>query len=59
MWDYVKDVYLRYISADARIICHHPVYKAQGLVLDNVKRFKNHVAIVYKVALRPPRVFYY
>lgn len=57
MWDHVEDVHLRYISADARIICHHPVCKAQGLVLDNVERLKNHVARVYKVDLRPPRVF--
>jgi hypothetical protein len=57
MWDHVEDIHLRYISADAGIICHHPVCKAQGLVLDNVERFKNHVARVHEVALRPPRVF--
>jgi hypothetical protein len=27
MWDHVEDVHLRHISADARIICHHPVCK--------------------------------
>jgi hypothetical protein len=57
MWDHVEDIHLRYISADARIICHHPVCKAQGLVLDNVELFKNHVARVHEVDLRPPRVF--
>jgi len=57
MWDHVENIHLRGVPAEQRIPCDHPVCKAQGLVLDNVKLFKNHVAIVHEVDLRPPRVF--
>jgi hypothetical protein len=58
MWDHVEDVHLSKVPAEQRIICHHPVCKTQGLVLDHVMHFKNHVARVHKIDLRP-RVFPY
>jgi hypothetical protein len=60
MWDHVENIHLRGVPAEQRIICHHPIYKAEGLVLRSVQHFKNHVATVHKVDLRPPpRVFPY
>ena len=53
MWDHIKNVYLSKVLVEQRIICHHPVCKAQGLVLDNVMRFKNYVARVYQINLQP------
>jgi hypothetical protein len=53
MWDHVEDVHLSKEPAKQRIICDHPVCKAQGLVLDHVMHFKNHVARVHKINLRP------
>jgi hypothetical protein len=48
MWDYIENVHLLYkVLAEQRIIYHHPFCKAQGLVLDHVIHFKNHVARVY------------
>jgi hypothetical protein len=58
MWDHVEDVHLSKVPAKQRIICDHPVCKAQGLVLDHVMHFKNHVATVHQIDLRP-RVFPY
>jgi hypothetical protein len=58
MWDHVEDVHLRHVPAEQRIICHYPVYKAKGEVLNNVMHFKNHVARVHKIDLRP-KVFPY
>ena len=58
MWDHVENVHLSKVPAEQRIICHHPVCKAQGLVLDHVMHFKNHVATVHKIDLRP-KVFPY
>jgi len=53
MWDHVENVHLSKVPAGQRIICRHPVCKAQGLVLDNVILFKNHVAEVHEIDLRP------
>jgi hypothetical protein len=58
MMDHVENVHLSKVSAEQRIICHHPVCKAQGLVLNHVMHFKNHVARVHKIDLRA-RVFPY
>jgi hypothetical protein len=58
MWDHVEDVHLRHVSSEQRIICHHPVCKAEGVVLNNVMHFKNHVARVHEIDLRP-KVFPY
>ncbi|KAH6717379.1 FluG domain-containing protein [Leptodontidium sp. MPI-SDFR-AT-0119] len=49
MWDHVENVHLSKVPAEQRIICYHPVCKAQGLVLDHVMHFKNHVARVHKI----------
>jgi hypothetical protein len=35
--------------------CWHPVCKAEGLLLDNIILFKNHVEIVHKIKLRDPK----
>jgi hypothetical protein len=53
MWDYIENVHLSKVLAEQRPIYHHPVYKAQGLVLDYIKHFKNYVARVHKINLRP------
>lgn len=51
MWDHVEDVHLR--RAHEVPTCGHPVCKAKGLVLKNVMHFKNHVATVHGINLRP------
>ena len=55
MIDYVGNVHLKYQAANKKIICHHLVYKSEGLVLDHVNHFKNHVARVHGITLREPR----
>ena len=52
MWDHVENIHLCKRPADQRIICHHPVCKAEALVLNNVMNFKNHVQTVHKIRLR-------
>ena len=42
MMDHVENLHLSKQLVDQRIICHHPVYKAEGLILNNVMHFKNH-----------------
>jgi hypothetical protein len=60
MWDHVENIHLRGVPTEWRIICHHPVCKAEGLVLEDIQLFKNHVATVHEVKLRPPpKVFPY
>lgn len=54
MWDHVENVHLRHL--DQPITCDHPVCKAQGLAFPSVTLFKNHVAMVHKVNLRPPPI---
>jgi hypothetical protein len=51
MWDHIENLHLKHL--DQQIPCDHPVCKAQGVVLKSVMLFKNHVAIVHKVDLRP------
>ncbi len=58
MWDHVENIHLRRVPVEQRIIYHHPICKAEGLPLNGVMHFKNHVATVHKVDLRP-RVFPY
>jgi hypothetical protein len=55
MMDHVENVHLKYQAANEKIICHHPVCKSEGLVLDYVNHFKNHVASVHGIMLREPR----
>jgi len=56
MMDHVENLHLHGKSADERQICHHPVCKAEGLVLYNMECFKSHVASVHKINLRLFRV---
>jgi hypothetical protein len=53
MWDHIENLHLKHL--DQQIACDHPVCKAQGVVLNSVMLFKNHVAIVHKVDLRPTK----
>jgi hypothetical protein len=53
MMDHVENLHLSKQPADQRIICHHPVCKAEGLVLNHVMHFKHHVATVHGISLRP------
>jgi hypothetical protein len=48
-----ENIHLRGVPAEQRIICHHPIYKAEGLPLNGVGRFKNHVATVHKIDPHP------
>jgi len=50
--DHVENVHLRKQAADQRIICHHPICKAQALVLNNVMHYKNHVQVTQGISLR-------
>jgi hypothetical protein len=51
MWDHVENLHLKYL--DELISCGHPICKAQGVAFNTVMFFKNHVATVHKVDLRP------
>jgi hypothetical protein len=53
MMDHVENLHLSKLLADQMIICHHPVCKAEGLVLKSVMHFMNHVATVHGISLRP------
>ncbi|KAH6725062.1 hypothetical protein BKA61DRAFT_463248, partial [Leptodontidium sp. MPI-SDFR-AT-0119] len=53
MWDHVENIHLRDVPAEQRIICHYPICKAEELILNGVVLFKNHVATVHEVRLRP------
>ncbi|KAG4027417.1 hypothetical protein MFRU_030g00530 [Monilinia fructicola] len=53
MWDHVEKFHLRNRPAEEMFVCSHPVCKAEGLTLDNLMRFKNHVARVHGIQLRP------
>jgi Protein of unknown function (DUF3435) len=53
MWDHVEDVHLSKLTAEGPFICHHPVCKARGWVVNKVMWFKNHVARVHEINLRP------
>jgi len=55
MWDHVANLHLKYLDLDQLIPCDHPVCKARGVVLNSLMLFKNHVAIVHKVDLRPTK----
>lgn len=53
MWDHVENVHLRNEAVSGIFICHHPICKAKGLVLNNLIHFKNHVARAHGIELRP------
>jgi len=44
--------HLESIPLGQRISCRHPVCQSEGLVLNNLEQFKNHVATVHGIALR-------
>ena len=51
MWDHVDNLHLRYIRAEQQMICPHP--SCDRLVLNTMMLFKNHVASMHKINLRP------
>ena len=51
MMDHV-DTHLVRLPPNAPVHCHHPICMAQGVVLENLRVFKNHTARVHKIALR-------
>jgi hypothetical protein len=53
MWDHVENVHLRDLAVSGMFICHHPMCKAEGLVLKNLMHFKSHVARAHGIELRP------
>jgi hypothetical protein len=50
--DHVEDVHLSKQPAGQNVVCHHPVCKSHGLVLNNIMHFKNYVATVHGISLR-------
>jgi Protein of unknown function (DUF3435) len=53
MMDHVERAHLHKMPPGQQIRCHHPVCKSEGLDFNSVMQFKNHVAIVHKISLRP------
>jgi len=56
MMDHVES-HLRKEPAEI-IACRHPVCMAEGLVLNNVMHFKNHVQLVHGITLRKPKYIF-
>jgi hypothetical protein len=52
MMDHVERKHLKGKDPDARIECCHPTCKSQGLILEHLQHFKNHVQAVHGIALR-------
>jgi hypothetical protein len=44
--------HLEGVQASQRISCSHPVCQSEGLVLNDLEHFKNHVATVHGITLR-------
>jgi len=53
MIDHVERAHLQKIPPGQQIHCDHLVCKSEGLVLNNIMHFKNHVARVHRISLRP------
>jgi len=51
MRDHVEKLHLHVLPA--QWICHYPVCKAKGLVLNHIQHFKNHIETVHGISLRP------
>lgn len=49
--------HLKNVSLNQRLSCRHPVCQFEGLILDNLQHFKNHVATVHRITLRAWYVF--
>jgi hypothetical protein len=58
MWDHVEDVHLKRLQPGERPVCQHPQCSAggKGLFFDNIMLFKNHVATIHEIDLRPDKV---
>lgn len=52
MMDHVERNHLKGRDPEARIECHHPTCRSQGLVLKHLQHFKNHVESVHGIKLR-------
>jgi Protein of unknown function (DUF3435) len=52
MRDHVENIHLKGVDPEKKFSCFHPVCKSQGLVLEHLQHFKNHVQIVHEVSLR-------
>jgi hypothetical protein len=52
MMDHVERAHLQKIPPGQQIDCYHPVCKSEGLVLNNIMHFKNHVANIHRINLR-------
>jgi hypothetical protein len=46
------DSHLKEVPTSQRISCTHPVCQSEGLVLQHLQHFKNHVQIVHGISLR-------
>ena len=55
MMDHVERKHLKGKDPDARIECCHPTCKSQGLILEHLQDFKNHIQTVHGIKLREPR----
>ncbi|KAG4430257.1 hypothetical protein IFR05_014253 [Cadophora sp. M221] len=55
MMDHVERDHLKGKDPRAKIECCHPTCKSQGLVLEHLEHFKNHVQSVHGIKLREPR----
>jgi hypothetical protein len=51
--DYIKSHL--YKEPTEIVACRHPVYKAEGLVLNSVVHFKTYMEMVYSIRLRKPK----
>jgi hypothetical protein len=52
MRDHVERIHLQGIVPEEKFPCYHPVCKSQGLVLEYLQHFKNHIQTVHGVSLR-------
>jgi hypothetical protein len=52
MRDHVERIHLQGVNPEAKFFCYHPVCKSRGLVLKDLRHFKNHVQTDHKVSLR-------
>ncbi len=55
MIDYVENVHLKYQAIDKKVVYYYPTCKSEGLVLNDVNHFKNHISRVYSITLQEPR----
>ena len=57
--DKMKDHIERHLEkrTPGKYECCHPVCKAEGLLLDNIILFKNHMEMVYGIRLREEKIY--